>query len=127
MKRQKGFTLVELMITLLIAAILAAIALPSYRAYVQRSHRRAAQASMMDLANLERQYFAANRAYGALTDLGYSLPPEVSDNYQAPTVTITASPPAFTITLDPITTGGQASDGSLTLDSAGNKSPSGKW
>lgn len=35
--RQRGFTLIEVMITVAIVAILSAVALPSYRAYVERS------------------------------------------------------------------------------------------
>jgi len=62
MQKRNGFSLIELMVALAIVAILATIAIPSYREYVLRSHRRAAQTSMMDIANREQQYFAANRA-----------------------------------------------------------------
>ena len=81
MRKRNGFSLIELMIALAIIAILAAIAIPSYRQYVIRSHRRAAQTSLVDIANREQQYFAANRAYASKADLGYVLPTEVSDNY----------------------------------------------
>jgi type IV pilus assembly protein PilE len=82
-RRTGGFTLIELMITVAIVAILAAVALPSYRQYVVRSKRSAAQAQMMDIANRQQQFLLANRSYAdktALTASGYALPAEVNSN-----------------------------------------------
>lgn len=127
----RGFTLIELMITVVVVAILAGIAFPSYTSYVQKGARRAAQAAMMEIANRQQQYLLANRSYAVDTaTLGYTLPSEVSSKYTADIVTNTeTSPatavPAFTITFT--ATGGQASDGNLTLTSDGAKSPAGKW
>jgi type IV pilus assembly protein PilE len=127
MKKQAGFTLVELVIAMVIVAILASIALPSYRDSVRKSERRAAQAAMMQIANLQHQYFVSNRAYGTKDDLGYELPPEVSGKY---TLTIQLSeeglPPAFTIKMT-AADAKEASYGVLSLDSAGEKKPEGKW
>jgi type IV pilus assembly protein PilE len=123
-----GFTLIELMITVAIVAILAAVALPSYRQYVIRSKRSAAQAQMMDIANREQQFLLANRNYAdktALTASGYALPSDVSVNYGYDIVLSTTGAPGFTLTLTP--QGGQASDGPLTLNSEGVKTPAGKW
>ena len=61
MHPQRGFTLIELMITLTIVGILAAIAYPSYTDYVVRSRRSEAKQGLIEVAQmLERNYTVAN-------------------------------------------------------------------
>jgi type IV pilus assembly protein PilE len=128
-RRAGGFTLIELMITVVIIAILAAVAIPNYRQYVIRGNRSAAQAQMMDIANREQQFLLMNRGYAGKPTLeanGYELPEEVSEKYDWDVAeNNAATPPSFLITLTP--KGAQAGDVVLTLDSAGNKSPPEKW
>lgn len=127
----RGFTLIELMITVAIVAILASVAYPSYQQYIIRGKRAAAQAEMLDIANRQQQFLLSDRSYADKTTLeasGYGLPNEVSQNYEYDIEVPSGAVPTFTITFEP--KGAQASDGDLTLDSQGYKARGGdptKW
>jgi type IV pilus assembly protein PilE len=73
-RRQQGFTLVELVVTMVIAAILASIAIPSYTAYILKSHRTDAKSALLGMAALEERYFSTNNTYSSTpSDLGYPV------------------------------------------------------
>lgn len=77
MHRSKGFTLIELMITVAIIGILAAVAMPSYQAYVIRGNIPEAGSGLSDLRLRIEQYFADNRTY-----VGFTCPtPSQSKNF----------------------------------------------
>jgi type IV pilus assembly protein PilE len=129
-KVQHGFTLIELMITVAVVAILAMIALPSYQQYIIRANRSAAQSVMLDIANREHQFFIANRTYANKVQLeatGFVLTQEVSPHYTYDVVPNPGPPPTFTITFTPVSGTAQASDGALGLTSEGVKTPAEKW
>jgi type IV pilus assembly protein PilE len=120
-----GFSLIELMIAIVIVAILASVAYPSYQQYLRRGARADAQAHMMDIAGRQGQFLIDNRAYAAsLAALGVTTPSSVASKYTI-AVDTGATPPTFTITATP--TGTQADDtcGTLTLDNSGAKTASG--
>src|SRR3954466_15994752 len=71
-RRMAGFTLIELMVTLVVAAILISIAVPSYQTQVRKSRRTEARNAVMDLAAREERYYSVNNAYtDAALELGY--------------------------------------------------------
>ena len=127
--RQRGITLIELMIAVAVVAILAAIAYPSYTQYTIRANRSAIQSQMYNLANKQEQYLLDARQYATdLNTLSYTLPTEFSGKYTlAVSASNTATPPTYLITATP--QGGQATGdtrcGVMTLSSAGVKTESG--
>jgi len=71
MHRSRGVTLMELMITLLIVAILAAVAIPNYRDHSMRGHRTEAAMALTQIASRQEQFYLQNNTYTAnLADLG---------------------------------------------------------
>ena len=124
MRRASGFTLIELMITMAIVAILTAIALPSYQRYTARAARAAGQQFLTDLAQREEQYFVDARSYAPGLGVGagqmnITIPDQVSSKYQNPVFTVNnaAVPPTFTITIAPIAGTSVATDGTLVINS----------
>ena len=130
-KKNTGFTLIELMITVAVIGILAAVAYPSYIDYLIRASRSAAQSFMLDASNKEEQYLLDARTYLAVTNnagfsnIGLTVPSEVTRFYNLSVASVTAS--TYTIQAAPIAGTRQAADGTLQLTNDGTKTPAAKW
>jgi type IV pilus assembly protein PilE len=129
-RKSAGFTLVELIIAMVIAAILAAIAIPAYSSYVRKARRTDAKSALLDLASLEERYFSVNNSYTTdSASLGYpggnNWPYAVGSGYYTisqPTVAVATAAAAATYTLQANATGDQTKDTlctTFTLTSAG--------
>lgn len=66
MRRQQGFTLIEVMVTVAIVAILGAIAVPSYSEYVMRAKITDAISALSDMSVKMERYFQDNRIYNGV-------------------------------------------------------------
>ena len=64
-QHQRGVTLIELVVVMIIVGILAAVAIPSYRNYVLRSQRSDAKDALLVLATQEEKHYLQCNAYAA--------------------------------------------------------------
>jgi type IV pilus assembly protein PilE len=124
-QRQWGFTLVELMIVVVIVAILASIAYPSYQRYVLRSHRAEGQALLGEAAARQERFYTQNNSF-ASTAAALNMTSYIANlqyyNFVISNVTATS------YTLTATTKSSQTADSeclSLTLDQAGTRSNTG--
>lgn len=128
MKKESGFNLIELMITLVIISILASIAIPSYQSSVMKSNRSEGMTAMLDIMRAQEDYFANNFVYTTdLDDLGMS-DPVVTDStrYSINAVVCNAVDTLKAcVKLKGTAQNGQQTDGHLELDSRGNRSRNG--
>lgn len=122
---QSGFTLIELMITVAIVGILAALAYPSYQEYVAKSRRNEATNALLTGAQALERYYSANGRYTTAANgntLPAVYPSQVPENGSAYyTVAPTGTPTANSFTLRAQRTGLMADDpcGDFTLDEVG--------
>ncbi len=119
---ERGFTLIELMITVAIVAILAAIAYPSYTKYVQRGYRSEGIAMLNDAVARMERYYAQNNTYAVtnLTALGFAsaTPLSQTGRYQ---LSMAATATTYSFTAAPLGQQMQDACGSLAIDQLGNK------
>ena len=130
MTKELGFTLIEVMITVVIVAILASVAVPSYMSSVRDSRRADAKQAMLAAAQTMESFYAMNMTYvGSSTGTTPTIfttkvPKDGTDRYY--TLSFMAAPTASTYTLQAVPQGSQADDrcGTLSLTRAGVRSAS---
>ncbi len=149
--KNKGFTLIEMIVTVAILGILAAIAIPAYNGYKVGAARQEAVTNLQGLSLCLQQYYAENNQYTPAAGQAYNWipnPPGPATNdfsgwlacfnpqaaagsqnnykYTVTTPNPTPNPPTFTATATPVS-GPIINDGALTIDQAGDKTPPNKW
>jgi type IV pilus assembly protein PilE len=127
LRRTRGFTLVEMMITIAVIAILAGVAWPSYENYVRRSKRATAQAALMTIANREQAHLLDLRGYTtSLGALSFAAPQELRGDYAfAVVVDNAASPRTFMATATPLNRQAREGEQALTVSQSGARTPAG--
>jgi type IV pilus assembly protein PilE len=128
-RQHLGFSLIDVLITVAIVGILAAIAYPSYQSVMRKNNRAAAESYLADVAQRQQQYLLDQRSYAAnVSTLGVPTPATVTPYYTIAIAVAAGPPPSFSASAAPI--GSQASDlsgQSLTITNTGAKGPSGAW
>jgi type IV pilus assembly protein PilE len=126
---QFGFTLIEVMIAVVIVAILASIAVPSFTKQSMRSKRSDALVALQQAAAAQERYYAINSRYVANAD-PFAGTATITSPEQLYSVAVAVSGATFTATATPVAGTSQASDSdctSFTLTNTGAKGSTGGY
>lgn len=130
MKQASGFTLIELMITVAVLGILAAVAYPAYTNSLIKGTRANAKSVLLDIAQKEQAYLLDSRSYvaagtcaevRAALNLASDAMVEVEKYYDCDITVPAGTRPTFTARLRPKAGMRMASDGDLTINESGQK------
>jgi type IV pilus assembly protein PilE len=128
MNGQRGFTLIEVIIAMVIIGILTAIALPNYSAYITRSNRTEARGQLLALSHWMEKWRTQNGRYDDPANANNPPPsPPITQSPQTGTakynITIAATPTTYTLTATP--TGSMTGDtcGNFSIDQTGQRLP----
>jgi type IV pilus assembly protein PilE len=125
---RKGITLIELLVVIMIVGILASIAIPIYRGYMQRARRADAKTALEQIRASQEMRRAEYGSYStslAALQTSWGGPASQVGDY-AISLDAGGTATAFTGRAHP-TTSRQSSDGDLTIDQLGTKAPADKW
>jgi len=121
-KFSAGVNLVEMMTVLIIIAILATIAYPTYQTFILESNRLDARSSLLDWQSIIELRNAADGIYPTAAQIGLTTPTSSSENFYIISLVRTDTTYTLTATADP--TGVQAQDTAcqvLTVDNTNIK------
>ena len=124
----RGFTLLEMMIVIVIIGILAAIAMPRFDGYLQKTRRTDARAALLEIASMqERLFFERSQYSGALGDAWSNMDGTAfvsNEGFYVLTLALGADGDAGTFTATATARGAQSGDddcATLTIDDTGLK------
>lgn len=123
-RSQKGITLLELMIVVVIVGILAAVAYPSYREQVRRSNRSEGRTMLQNAAAVQERFFSNRNTYATLAELVAQGIPATSENGYYTLTVPAVDGTSYTLRVATAAGGGQADDAhcaTMTLTSTGVK------
>lgn len=125
----RGFTLLELMYVLVVAAIVAALGYPLLRENIREARRSVAEGVLMEMATRQEDFFNDNKTYATSTaTLGYADPFDTDGGHYRVSV-VAAVTDATTFTIQAVPQGAQVGDecATLAITAAGAKTPAGCW
>ena len=111
MTTSKGFTLIELMLVVAVVGILAAIAMPAYSGYIQKSRRTDATVAIRAVQFAQEKYRGNNTSYGSLTDIG--MPATTESGYYTIAVS-SATATGYVVTATAVSGKSQSTDSDCT-------------
>ncbi len=139
MRREKGFTLMEMMIVIAIVGIIAAIAFPSYQRYVLQAHRVDARNALQEAAQRLEQIYSSSHRYdetGATTPVsinnatlvGWGLSQSPASGTARYNISFSDGPTQTSYTLQAVPVNAQAGDacGTFTLNESNLRTANGE-
>lgn len=133
-EKHRGFTLIELMVTVAIVGILAAIAYPSYTSQVAKGRRADARTQLVSGQQWLEKFYSENYSYATDSSSSpatatfnvqpFTQSPRAGEGSAVYTITLNSNTTSYTLTAAPISTGPMYGDtcGSLIVTNTGRRS-----